>query len=717
MGKWNGMRVRLRTLVMTAGLAAAAALWAAGCSTAASGVEPAAAGAEAAARGGTFQRTIRMEAGQAFEAGMECADVQHNPLGEGVALYDATLVEDDSPGSGSETKFLAEEDRSPVAVVNAATQLKKVLVVEKPEALEAMLYVRAGKARISVNGTPVPRGGSDKYVPVPVSLIRKGENEVVLSAEGNVEADIKVAARRHILQNAPELKDRPPRSFTSADGGKTWQPIDGELTVRLNLVQFAEEGGLTSPVIDLASGGEDPLGLRAGPVRLHSVTLKCEADTPRATSVELAVRTGSTPLYEAKDWTGWQKPSAVTERTHRYLQWRATLRTDDPRQTPVLKSVTAEAKVSLNLPAWAEHMALRDSHNEEVRYTSMPFEYEDPSHPRMVALREKYKLDDVVAPGKTELEKLVLLRDWVGRQWRFKSPSPNYPAWDADEIMTAKIGFCVQFAITYIQCCNALGYPARFVCGYHPGTMGTAHEVSEVWSNEHAKWVFMDPTPSRNQFCADPKTGEPLSMLEVHERMVRTYYGDKPPLYENRPKAAQWSNEIALCNGKSIVPTDVHTSSDPPPSTWPSWTKWLLLCYAPRNNFSARPRPLPRMQGWNNWDWAEFRRWVDPGTPKDWRYRYFTSRRSDLLWTLNQVRFGAACGNRPGTLEVRMATVTPNFKSFLVRLDGGQWRASGRTLDWPLHQGRNRLEMRVRNTSDVVGPVSFIELDYQDIAP
>jgi hypothetical protein len=270
---------------------------------------------------------------------------------------------------------------------------------------------------------------------------------------------------------------------------------------------------------------------------------------------------------------------------------------------------------------------------------------------------------------------------------------------------------CVQYAITYIQCCIALGHQARYVCGYHQGTMGTAHEVAEVWSNEHAKWVFMDPTTSRNEYAADPKTGEPLSMLELHDRMVKHYYGDKPATYENRPRDGQWSSNIALVRGKDPA-MEIHSESDPPPKDkWPSWTKWFQLCYVPRNDWYSHPAPLPRLQGWNNWDWTGFWQWADGQVGRDQRYALFSSRRSDLLWTINQVRFAAAAGEKPGTLAIQMGTVTPHFQTFLTNVDGSGWKESRANFDWLLKPGKNRLEMRIRNTSGVEGPISFLELE------
>jgi hypothetical protein len=670
---------------------------------------------------GPLIRQTDFTAYQAFEEGMEVAGTQRTPGCEGVALYDTALIEDDGVGGGGGfPKWTNADELSPLAEVNASRQIKKVLVVDRPEATEAVLYVRPGKAEMLFNGTPVKRSGDSRFWKVPPELVKKGENTVVLRADGDAGAEIKLLTRKQILENAPELKDRAPRSFQSTDGGKTWQPVDGEYTIRLHLTQHPAQGSFASRVIDLGAwaGGiasPEEAAISAFPVTIQGLALTPDADLPKGTTVEMLARIGTTPVYEKAQWTDWQAPAALAGRSQRFLQWKAVLKTTDPKVTPVLKKVTLKAELAPTAPAaWANKVAVKGFHNESILYSSMPFAYEDPNHPRMKALREKYKLDDVVKAGKTELEKQALLRDWVGHQWRFKGPEGHYPAWDAEEILTRKTGMCCQYAMVYIQCCISMGWQARYVCGYHEGlggSMGTAHEVTEVWNDEHAKWVFMDPTTSRNEYAADPKTGEPLSMLELHERMVKHYYGDKPAVWENRPKSGTWSGDIALVrnlDGNMQIHAEGEAAKD-----WPSWTKWLLTCYVPRNDWFAHPAALPRLQGWNNWDWTGFWQWCDAQTSRDVRYSSFASRRSDVGWTINQAHYAAALGPTPGEVVVQMGTQTPFFQTFLVNVGGEGWKQAGATFAWNLKPGKNRLEMRVKNTSGVEGPVSFLELEYK----
>ena len=142
-----------------------------------------------------------------------------------------------------------------------------------------------------------------------------------------------------------------------------------------------------------------------------------------------------------------------------------------------------------------------------------------------------------------------------------------------------------------------------------------------------------------------------MSMLEVHDLLLKTYTAASATL-ERPPLARQPSDTLAICYGTSRVP-------GPPPEdqkihfadgryTVP--TRWLFINYMPRNNFYAKPYPQPKTQGCH-WDWSEYWCWEDAQTPRRWPYRNFTARRSDLAWTINQVCFDAAIGERPGVAD------------------------------------------------------------------
>ena len=636
---------------------------------------------------------------------------------QAVGLDNRVLVEDDGPGIGCTAEWM-KTDRAPSTMIGGETRVKKLLFVERPQAKEARLYVPLGVA-VEFNGKALEVPAGEPFPQVPLSLLRQGPNEVILSCPANHPREIKYARTEDILRNAPDRKGRPRRSFLSRDGGKSWQPIDGEYLLRLHLVQYVPRGRFLSAVIDLCH--EQPLLL--APASLESVSaLKAPAATRPGTRVEVAFRTGPGPVVEPALWSSWQPAGAAVPAGHRYLQWEAVLISDDPLRTPLLLAVAIRYKNRREpLPPWAAGLNLLDSHNEQIRYTSIPFEYEDPRHPRMVALRKKYKLDEVVAGAASETEQLVKLRNWVSQQWKYTPPAVHYPAWDADEILTRKYGFCVQYAITMMQTAIAMGHQARFVFGDNPGPQEGGHEVCEIWSNEHRKWIFFDT--NGNYHYVDPKTHVPMSMLEVHNLLEKTYYGGRAATLENRPSRHVPSDALAICYGTSLTPGTPPTQQIPgmPAEAMSELTnqfvngrytvptRWLQIYYMPRNNFYAHAFPQPKTQGCG-WNWSEYWCWQDSVTPRQWQYRYATGRRSDLDWTLNQVCFDATITEHPGRLDVQMGTFTPYFDTFLVSVDRGAWKETSRAFPWQPHPGRNRLEMRVRNQAGVLGPISFLEV-------
>jgi hypothetical protein len=395
----------------------------------------------------------------------------------------------------------------------------------------------------------------------------------------------------------------------------------------------------------------------------------------------------------------------VKGEVRRFVQWRAVLTTKKPKATPALDGVEVEARVAPRPRDWTTRLELTDSHNEEILYTSIPFEYEKFDEPELVELRRQYKLDDVVAGAQGELEKMIKLRNWVSAQWKYDPPIQYYPAWDAREIIPLQKGFCVQYAIVYMQCALSLGMQTRFVFGYFPnmelkGNWVCGHEVNEYWSNDLGKWVMMDA--HQDECFVDSRTGVLTSMLELHEDQLDTYLpggidGSRVPLDGERP-----SEGVLRWKGADPAPQPEKPTLD---------IKWGYLHWMPRNNFYAHRFPEPLYQG-RSWTWTGYWLWQDDRTPRQWKHGRYTRRHSDIEWTINQVRWAVTPTDRDGVVGVTMGTVTPDFDTFLISVDGGEWRPCGSSFDWDLHQGKNRVEMRVRNRAGVFGRRSWIELNY-----
>ena len=319
-------------------------------------------------------------------------------------------------------------NRAPTTEIAGDTRVKKVLHVAHHQAKEAWLYAPTGVA-IEINGQPMDISPGTPFPQVSVSLLKDGDNEVVLYyCRDGARTSIKFAAPEDIVRNAPQRQGPSPPQFhqqgrredLGAAGGRVHgPPALGAVCAAGPLHLPGDRSGAGPPA---ARCPGRPAAADAGP-RSSLFRLRPTPQTPAGTRVELAFRTGGQPGVR----------SGVLDRLAAGLP-RSPLRASlfameghagfpRPLRTPLLRSVAVEAKVRRQpTPVWAGNLKTAAFHDERIRYTSIPFEYEDPLHPRMVALRRKYKLDAVVSGAASETEQLVKLRDWVSRQWKYQSP-------------------------------------------------------------------------------------------------------------------------------------------------------------------------------------------------------------------------------------------------------------------------------------------------------
>ena len=300
-----------------------------------------------------------------------------------------------------------------------AIQVKKIF--ELPSAVEKaeILFFGGGGSEqnpmlITVNGNEIRHvqdrkkmltGGWDRET-IPGHFLQQGSNELIFSGAGFLLIDA----------------DRPGKnSFKRLSGESSeWKSdilgpennLSGEYVVRIRIHGYPPEGTLTSPIIDMAA--EYALSPK---IEVSDLRLSADLALQPQTAIRFAVRTGSTAWYAPDKWSPWRAAdSANTLPGQRFVQWRATLSSRDARITPLAKKVTIEASGQIS---GVNHPDIEviEAPDNAIAVSSYDFDYADPHHPRMRHLREKYRLEEIVAPGKTEMEKFALLRQWVRRQW------------------------------------------------------------------------------------------------------------------------------------------------------------------------------------------------------------------------------------------------------------------------------------------------------------
>jgi len=591
--------------------------------------------------------------------------------------------------------------------------IKKEFLLDSVQAEAALLLIHAntlnpdefvkqgGFLWVEVNGhlirlePDIPRMLTGGWIrcDVPVSFLKPGLNSVVLRNETPVPFFASVEASR-----------LPNRSAKSRDGGKTWDYdhlgeagfIDGEYLIRLRLTRYPAEAEILSEFIELASLVSQEAIKPA--VKLRGLSLDLDQIAPPGTSISFSLRGGETPAYSPTTWTPWLSISDLTERNYenwRFLQWRAQLRTTDHRRTPVLKKLSLRADLEV-LYEKNPNVRVTVADNMKIIRGYYPFTFQDASEPRLQVLRQRYRLDEVVGHASSEFEKFRVLAFWVRGMWRDGWGKHNlelHTPWDA--LIALELapqykasGMCVIYSNTFIQCALAVGLQARGIILDH-------HFVAEVWSNEYRKWVTFDIAASTDSLRAafHMKDELPLNCLETHT-LAREGKKDQIWIVPAGP--------FPKING-----TDQKREKMYGPNEWEARFGMPF-----RNNYLTSWLPGELEHGFIQYHYDGYLWWKDTPIPKYEEYTYQSSHPRDFYWTINHAQVFLSATADPVELRVTLDTVTPNFASYEVRLDGGDWKTTEANFGWALHPGMNTLEVKPVNTFGLDGITSLIKVIY-----
>ncbi|MFI5362328.1 MAG: transglutaminase-like domain-containing protein [Elusimicrobiota bacterium] len=370
-----------------------------------------------------------------------------------------------------------------------------------------------------------------------------------------------------------------------------------------------------------------------------------------------------------------------------------------PRESRRAKTFALAAAVVLAAAAAARQGFIYSwkTRGGEFLFMRYHFSEESADHPRLQFLRKREKLDEVVAPGKTQFDKIVLLRKWAHDQW-VNHGAFYYPPWDAVEILDLarkyqNNGFCGQYSIVFAQAAQSLGLHVRYV--------NLGHFLTEVWSDDYDRWVVMDPTNDwhyeRNGI---PMNGRELADAAWHDKGEGIDKigsdGSRTPLAADGLKA--W-------RGYTIVTRSDHLS------------KPIVV------KRDGRLEPLTHQDDYHRYlrlgrddvSWVgEIMAWVppdmpaalDPATPA-------TADAADFRDVYNQTFiFVVAKNSRRGFVKLKLlAEHAPEFQSFVI--DGNHETDQEGEVFLSLKPGVNEFSARVKTRFGWLGPESRIKLYYK----
>ena len=334
----------------------------------------------------------------------------------------------------------------------------------------------------------------------------------------------------------------------------------------------------------------------------------------------------------------------------------------------------------------------------ESEYTRR-FKFDSFENPKLKELRTRYQLDAVTAPGRDEFDRQVLLMDWTHQQFKnFGQPSTG--AKGALEILKAvddgHTFFCSQYAQLLVSAAASMGWVDRSLAlRRHQGEAkvggSTEHSVTEIWSNQHRKWVMLDPTS--NMFLE--KDGVPLNANEIRQEWF--YQGGTNLMFvigKKRKRYRKSDLPIFLKRFAGFGDLAVHPDE---------LDKYGFIAYIPNTDimdsgFDYAGMFIVKDQLCDGTKWHVRKVPENPAVDP-----YFPVGQSSLSLTVEG-----------GKIRASLQTLTPNFQRFEVRFDGGKWNPSDDVFTWNVREGQNRLEVRTLNKFGVAGPISSAVVEIEN---
>lgn len=322
------------------------------------------------------------------------------------------------------------------------------------------------------------------------------------------------------------------------------------------------------------------------------------------------------------------------------------------------------------------------------------FKFDAFDNPKLKALRERYRLDEVVAPGRDEFERQLLLLDWANHQLR-KFGKPTSPARGALDILAANEAgntfFCAHYGDVFVSAAAAMGWVDRAMALRRPDNIGsgsTEHTSTEIWSNQYRKWVMLDPTFAMYV----EKDGQPLSAYELRQAWL-VDGGRDLTFVLDKDRKRYHKSDIPVFRGRYAGFGDLVLDGG-------ALNVYAFIGYIPNTNLMDAGPDYGRMFITQDAICAGTK-WHKRTVPADPAH--------DPYFPINQANLSLTADG--GGLRASLKTMTPNFKTYLARFDGvGEWKPVGETFTWTPHAGANRLEVKTVNLFGVEGPVSTAEL-------
>jgi hypothetical protein len=334
-------------------------------------------------------------------------------------------------------------------------------------------------------------------------------------------------------------------------------------------------------------------------------------------------------------------------------------------------------------------------------------EYGDPQAERLLQLRQEFALDEVIAGQDSEWEMLLALKRWVRSRWDHGWSRCWSEVQDALDILRfARDGeqfTCGFYARVMRECCTALGFPARIIslglerCEFPRDDTywNVGHSVSEVWSNDHAKWVILDADLNVHYEW----DGMPLSALEIRDLWLS---GLAPEVEVVQQEPLPVLPDERTMDAVREFTGDESLNVETIGRNMRRFTRHQAMDYYARVTIG----------GWHYVDSRCLPTFIHHFAPASALRP--TGNPADLYWSLNLVRpvLTPSWEAQSARLQVAFEHCMPYFSHVEVTVDGGAAQSCEETFQWAMRPGVNSLGFRGVNQCGRKGPIGRLSVAY-----
>lgn len=336
------------------------------------------------------------------------------------------------------------------------------------------------------------------------------------------------------------------------------------------------------------------------------------------------------------------------------------------------------------------------------------FHHEEAEDPRLTQLREEYDFAAHASAGTNEMEEMALLKDWVYARIPYGLNFGDAELRDSRTILRragrGDAFLCTTKATVLVQCAASMGWTARLVFLKRP--TGEEHAGADIWSNQHRKWVYFDPTWNIHLELR----GMPLGIHEIRREWKKNRGRDLVYLFGAGKHVRRYGvRDLPVRRRDSriwrLLPLD---------RAWPSYADKISVLG--RNDFFSSGGSGGKAR------WDPMYEMAKKARRRNRIQSFFFDGKGyppgSLFHDLNRVDIipegGAGTGGGPVRLRLDAFgenNYTPNFMEYLVKINEQDWKIAGDRIEIMPARGENVVRARIMNRFGVVGPVTEMRFD------